>query len=51
MPVGCRQRADALSELTAVKEAGWDNPLSMYQLALAFAIEDCIACPSSAPNV
>jgi soluble lytic murein transglycosylase len=30
------QRADALSEFDAVKEAGWDNPLSMYQLALAF---------------
>jgi soluble lytic murein transglycosylase len=30
------RRADALSEFDAVKEAGWDNPLSMYQLALAF---------------
>jgi soluble lytic murein transglycosylase len=30
------QRADALSEFDAIKEAGWDNPLSMYQLALAF---------------
>jgi soluble lytic murein transglycosylase len=30
------RRADALSEFDAVKEAGWDDPLSMYQLALAF---------------
>jgi soluble lytic murein transglycosylase len=30
------RRADALDEFETVKEAWWDDPLAMYQLALAF---------------